>query len=368
MDKKPIKLDGYTEKGKKMTNDILYKIRKLHGRLNEMVESQKSHTKYKAFFDKNPQTVFLVMTPEHRNIGDLAIAYAEVQFLNRLGIKYIELTDNKCKQMRNSHQLNALDGFPIIVNGGGNLGTLWPKVENIQRDIIKANPHSPILFMPNTIYYEKTDLGQKEFEKSKHIYNAHQNLFLYAREKQSYDVMKQVYKNVKLMPDIVLWLQPYYTEKKRRGCLLCLRNDIEKTLTEVNQEYIETVCKELFDGDVNYTDMIAAKPVNPSHREAEIFKKFDQFSSAQLVITDRLHGMVFCAITGTPCLVINSLSPKVKGCYEWIKELPYIRFVDDLKNLKEEFKEISQRQFQYDNSNLKIYYEELGNDIMQLIK
>ena len=57
---------------------------------------------------------------------------------------------------------------------------------------------------------------------------------------------------------------------------------------------------------------------------------FDKFFGARVVITDRLHGMVFCAITKTPCIVTKSLDHKVTGTYEWIKDLNYIKLVDNL--------------------------------------
>ena len=53
--------------------------------------------------------------------------------------------------------------------------------------------------------------------------------------------------------------------------------------------------------------------VSVEKREEELKRKFNEFKSAKLVVTDRLHGMVFAAITGTNCIVINSKSPKNEG-------------------------------------------------------
>ena len=57
--------------------------------------------------------------------------------------------------------------------------------------------------------------------------------------------------------------------------------------------------------------------------------KWEEFKHARLVITDRLHGMIFSAITGTPCVALNNSNGKVGFEYEWLKNLPYIGFVDD---------------------------------------
>ena len=51
------------------------------------------------------------------------------------------------------------------------------------------------------------------------------------------------------------------------------------------------------------------------------------------MITDRLHGMIFAAITQTPCIVLDSLSHKLRGCYEWLKDLDYILFADSVDEI-----------------------------------
>lgn len=58
--------------------------------------------------------------------------------------------------------------------------------------------------------------------------------------------------------------------------------------------------------------------------------KFKDFQKSKLVITDRLHGMVFCAISGTPCIAFSNYNHKVKGTYDWIKDLDYIKYVDNI--------------------------------------
>lgn len=114
--------------------------------------------------------------------------------------------------------------------------------------------------------------------------------------------------------------------------------------------------------------MVETNRVSPSEREEALERKFAQFSSAKLVITDRLHGMIFCAITGTPCIVVDSKSPKLRGCYEWIKHLDYIRFADDVSQITKEFHQIPEGEHHYDNSHLMHYYDELADDIKTIIQ
>jgi pyruvyl transferase EpsI len=84
--------------------------------------------------------------------------------------------------------------------------------------------------------------------------------------------------------------------------------------------------------EFHYTDTVVPYVISYDMREYELEKKLDEFRSAKLVITDRLHGMIFAAITGTPCVALNNISKKVEGVYQWIKYLDYIKMaqtVDD---------------------------------------
>ena len=310
--------------------------------------------------------VFLLMTPEHGNIGDQAIAKAENKFLRDNGINYIEITSRTLSEMNWANQLDVFNGFPILINGGGNLGTLWMDVEKLQREIIQKNPKSNIFFLPNTIFYEDSVWGREELDKSVRIYNRHKHLTIYAREKTSYDFMKPIYRDVRLIPDMVLSLKKDSYNLERKGCLLCLRSDCEKTRTQEQEEVIRKQAKLLFGDQVADTDMIVKGGVAVSERENALNAKFAQFSGAELVITDRLHGMIFCAITGTPCIVFDSKSPKVRGCYEWIKHLDYIRFADKPEDIAEVYRAIPAGPHHYDNSHLTHYYQTLAEDIQNI--
>ena len=349
-----------------MAKDILYPLRRIHGKLHDANEKYKLRRAYKAEFKKNPNTVFLILTPEHGNLGDHAIAHAEIELLTRFGVNYIEITGRRLNEMKWANQLDAFNGFPILINGGGNLGTLWIGVEETQREIIQKNPRSMICILPNTIFYEDSEWGREELQNSIRIYNRHKRLTIYAREQASYDFMKPIYKDVRLVPDMVLSLKKDGYTFERKGCLLCFRGDCEKTRTPEQEDVIRQQAVLLFGDLVADTDMLKPGSVPAEQRKRALTEKFEQFTGAKLVITDRLHGMIFCAITGTPCIVIDSKSPKVRGCYEWIKHLDYIRFVDRPEDIIAEYREIPEGPHHYDNSHLAHYYQSLAEDIQNI--
>lgn len=326
--------------------------------------------KYKPIFKEhkqNPNMAFVVYTPIHENLGDHAIASAEMAILDELGILYTEISQPEIHKLKEFGLLRLFNNTKVFINGGGNLGTLWFDVEEAFRSIMIAAPKADILIFPSTIYYEDTDFGRKELEKSKKIYNNHQSLTLYARESISYEIMKNAYNNVKLVPDMVFYLNKCEKDVARNGAVLCLRKDLERILCEEDEIFIYKQLQQLFGDKITKTDMYAAHNIPIENRYKELTKKLEQFKGAKLVITDRLHCMIFCVITGTPCIVVNSKSPKVKGCYEWVKDLEYIKFADNLSDITDLYNSIPQKEFTYDNSKFIPLYESLKEDICKLM-
>lgn len=311
----------------------------------------------------HPRGVYLILTPEHGNLGDHALAYAEIHMLEQLGIPYFEITGKQLDRMFRLKLLKMLNGYPILFNGGGYLGTFWPEAEQCTREVIRSCPDSPMMVLPNTIYYPDTPEGRQDAQKSAEIYNSHKHLRLYAREKRSYETMSALYRNVKLVPDMVLSLDRMCGETRRSGCILSLRQDCEKTRTQADEAALRAAAGSIFGGHVTDLDMIKDQEILPKDREKALKEQFRRFGSAQLVITDRLHGMIFSALTETPCIVIDSKSPKVRGCYEWIRDLGYIRFADSPSEIPDIFKTMP-RQCSYSNAHLRQYYDMLKRDIV----
>lgn len=351
-----------------MSTDFLYPLRRIHGKWNEYQYFRKNFiVPFKQKKRQNGKCVFFVMTPEHTNMGDHAIALAVEQLLIKSNIDCVEITANQIQELSSNGFLGMLNKYPILINGGGNLGTLWFKVEQLIRDVIVKNPKSSVMILPSTVYYENTERGASALEGAKRIYNAHKHLTVYAREKISFDELDRSFENVKLAPDLALFLNKSDSVYEREGCMICLRGDHEKTISAEEETLLNNELIRLFGKNVKRSDTHAEQNVSKDQREEFLEKKLDEFRKVELVITDRLHGMLFCAITETPCVVLNSRSPKVKGCYEWIKHLDYIRFCDDVSDIAYVYASIPKQPHYYDNEKLWCYYQELCKDIQTIV-
>lgn len=309
--------------------------------------------------------ILITGVPRHGNIGDQAILCGEKDFLYDLnyGDNYIEVTYllSKLHTWLLNYIINKED--LILVHGGGFLGTLWIKEEKMCRKVIKTFKDNKIIIMPQTIYFEESKWGEKEKEISKRIYSNHPNLTVCLREKKSYMLSQELFKvkTVLLIPDMVLHLNYSQKDFDRNGCLLCIRRDKEKVLTDENENKIKQIVKKYFtEEEIRYTDTVVDYGIPQEESRNEVNKKIDEFAKSQLVITDRLHGMVLAAIAETPCIALGNCSGKVKGVYEWIKDLEYVEYVENLDNLDEAItKVMNSKNKKYNNEGIKKYYTEL---------
>ena len=176
--------------------------------------------------------------------------------------------------------------------------------------------------------------------------------------------MRNAYKNVSLVPDLVLMLNETEPITPRHGALLCLRQDVEGKLSKTNIQLVQELVASAYNDDVVMADNVLPYNVSPKRRYAELTAQFSRFRSAQIVITDRLHGMIFAAITGTNCIVLDSKSPKMDGTYQWLKHLSYIKQVKDITQIPLVLESFPLYPHFYNNNCYSHYYTNLKADLI----
>ena len=169
--------------------------------------------------------------------------------------------------------------------------------------------------------------------------------------------MKKYFPTVKciLVPDIVTILNTDIEKYDRKGILLCMRADREKSISDTDMDSIVQVLHDKFPNeDIQYTDTVIKKCISPQSREKEVGEKLNQFAKSKLVVTDRLHGMIFAAITGTPCIALSNSNGKVPAVYEWIKNNEYIIFIENCSKVSEVLSKINlDKKYTYDKERIK---------------
>ena len=308
----------------------------------------------------------------HNNIGDIAIGIAEKKFFERY---YPDIPKHFIyEQVYARHERKIArqihPGDVIVLRGGGSIGNTVQHEKHRER-IIKTYLDQLIISMPQTMCFPDTDKGHREAERARRVYSAHQKMLLVAREEQSFQDMKVLFpdKNIILTPDIVMSLNCCFPTERRDGSLLCFRNDWEKSVSNEQIFMIQKLCESLA-GNTQFTDMYAAKEFVPiEFRERVFLQKIEQFKRTSLVVTDRLHGMVFSAITGTPCVALPNYNHKVRETYRWLQQLPYIRFCETPEDAIRVIPELYRSGGgSYDSQFSEPYFEEIVNYINSYLK
>lgn len=323
----------------------------------------------KKLWKPGKKTAYFLGTPEHKNLGDSAIVIAQKHFLKHCGFK--EIVEITVKQLWDDGKcIGRLipKKSPIFLIGGGNMGNQWMPEEQLRRKIITDFSGHPMVSFPQTIYYTPDENGEAEAQKSVSIYNKEKNLTVVAREEMSYQIMRKLYPDISVLktPDIVLstTMETFgVVPQERRDVLLCMRNDAERSMTDDNRAQIEFALKQC-GLEYRYMDMYSDCPVTVENREKCVWEKMQEFTRAKLVITDRLHGMIFAAITGTPCIVFSNYNHKVRGTYEWIKYLPYIRYAESVEDVEMFLPELlAMENCKFDGTPLKPYFDTFAETI-----
>lgn len=313
------------------------------------------------------------LAADYGNLGDVAITYAQEQYLGQMFPGY-EIVDFPISQtIRNLKALKAVcsDDDIITIVGGGNMGDLYGDIELLRLMIVNAFPKNWIISFPQTIEYIDINKNSFLYNLSKRVYNKHKNLLMCARELVSYEKMKELYPhcNVCLVPDIVMTLDQRSDSIVRDNSIitLCVRNDKEKKKSALDEDLLKS---QLIEKGymLNLSDThIGKSGMSVQERENELQKIWNTFSESKLVITDRLHGMIFAYITGTPALVLPNSNFKVEKCYEWIKKCGYIKFIKEPTNerlLSLLSSEYSKEGFEKSHSFIR---SEMKNNIFKFI-
>lgn len=347
----------------------LYKVRDFY----RFPEEMKVINKIK----NNDDIVLLLGVSTFNNLGDHLISLASVEFIHDIypNKKIIEIPTQFYLSKKDELIKCVSSSTPIFIVGGGWMGNIWEDDEYRMQDMIKSFHNNKIIILPQTVFYDlDMDNAEKVLNSAIKTYECCKELTMFFREQMSYDFAKKhfgIIKHVKifLMPDIVLYYN-YSSNKEKNSTLIttCLRKDREQMQKLDINKLIKNYCKK---NDYNFstTDTVTKYSIPLWRRERVLLKKLNEFYNSTIIVTDRLHGMIFATLTKTKCIVFDNKTKKVSGVYKlWLAKNNQIVFLNDnitekklLENLEDllnfdEFNELW-------NEELKINFEQMKKQI-----
>lgn len=288
--------------------------------------------------------------PLHLNVGDLLIYAGTEQFFKdyqinvrlRRALQAFDLAEAQKYVNKNT---------TILCHGGGNFGDLYPSIQKMREDIVRAFPNNRVILLPQTAHFS----SEAEMKKSAAIFSAHPDLHLFSRDIKTFELMKAHFSlNVQLSPDMAHQLYGTLPQKDRSQTsgriLYFLRKDIEKSHIEAeiqstlpNLNDVKDWEDILLPSDMKFELWCSrfSKVANRLHlgfvknkinelwyqRAMEVIARCQAiFLSYDTVVTSRLHGHIFSCLLGLPNEVCDNSYGKNTGYYnQWTKAIDYAK-------------------------------------------
>ena len=316
---------------------------------------------------KDREKIIYALTPPPylKNIGDHAQVLAIRAWLDKhFGkLPVIEMDKDQGKYFSPALQWLVQPDDIIFLHSGGNLGDRGKWSEGLRREIIRSFPNNQVISLPQTIFFSDTAEGRAEKETSRRIYATHPNLTVIGRDPRSGELAAELFPQAKTfcMPDFVLSLPPRHSELRQDlpQILLCLRLDIESALTpEQRQEIGNSLPYQC-----TYYDTTLDKTIAIDRRKETLDETLNKFLAADVVVTDRYHGLIFTVLCQKPCIVLRTVDHKLTSAIHWFKDIPNVIFAESL----EEIPKLVELCLRADKSKTIDWSEAYFDEIPQLV-
>ncbi|HBI61972.1 MAG TPA: hypothetical protein DDY31_12305 [Lachnospiraceae bacterium] len=272
------------------------------------------------------------------NAGDNAIGLSILDFVRE------NISDDICCFMVSDFYHNIKNykrsigkDTVILLSGGGNLGISYLQYERVRETVCLLFPKNPVIIFPQTMDFGDltNSLNRRILKEAQRIYSKCSNLTICAREKQSYDWMRQYFpcNRILLLPDIVFrYRYDRMSFEKEKKVIFCFRTDGEKRVEDDTIVALKEFVRKsgYFPEWLDTCDKGLCFRSEDECREY-VNHKIDRLSAAKLVVTDRLHGMIFAYISGTPCIVFPNNNHKIRGVYQWISASEMVSMANHLE-------------------------------------
>jgi pyruvyl transferase EpsO len=241
------------------------------------------------------------------------------------------------------------------LHGGGNFGDLWRIHQDFRLDILRQYPNNKIIIFPQTVYYDSKQLLSEDAS----IMAKHKNLTVCARDRMSYDILKQHFSNnILLVPDMAFYMDmrewKKYIKPVIAGKLLFLRRTdqelnsnqqydtvpvnaevhdwptMEKTGISILLFKIAQVILRKIDGilSTNLNNTVSDCVYQKFLRKYYIRTGIGFLSAYSYVYTTRLHVAILSVLLGKGFAFFDNSYGKNRGLYEtWMQDVDGIKFI-----------------------------------------
>ena len=284
--------------------------------------------------------------PTHTNIGDSAIYAGEMAVLDRIvggPASHVSTLRSDTRYLREIPRKTVL-----LLHGGGNFGDIWLPYQRYREAVLKQCSDHKIIQLAQSLHFR----DEKNRDTTARAIAAHPNFTLLVRDRRSLALARAHFEcETHLCPDMAYGLQPVAVPDVpvRHRTLCLMREDVER------KDDLDLVAfkdfGELDDWPVHSDPLslparvafrlatnVAQGPMSMKIRE-RAFRRYANWmtgrglrflSSAERVVTDRLHGHILCSLLGKPHVALDNSYGKISTFIDaWPKD-PFTWTASDL--------------------------------------
>ncbi len=305
----------------------------------------------------NDAHIILLDYPNYSNVGDSLIWLGEIAYLKIRGLKVNYVCDTENYNKNNIRKIINKNSI-ILMNGGGNFGTLWEKVHQFRLKVIQDFPSIKIIQLPQTAYFDE----EEKIKEIADVIRQHGNYTFLARSKKTYDFANEhLDAELHICPDMAFFIggiSPDLNPKHDRFILS--RADLEKfsdALSDkaqfnqnLNYEIADWMNASKYERFLHRLEMHSGwlrKIVDPNNllllclwnhlSRVRMKRGIKLLSSGRVVMTDRLHAHILSILIGKPHVIADNSYGKISDFYQtWTFKNTKSVLVSDLSRLHSE--------------------------------
>lgn len=305
--------------------------------------------------------------PNYANVGDSLIWLGEVAYLSSRKISPAYVCD------RANYESGYLSGTMqdrgvILLQGGGNFGSLWTHIHDFRLQVLRDFPRVPVIQLPQSLHFENEEV----LEQTRQVISRHHDFTLLTRDQPSYDFALEHFDcKVFLCPDMAFFIGPINSSRKPGFDRFILsRTDHEKVANWLDgasslvkgstmdcADWLDQWPLERILNRIQQQTEYAQTVLDPSHQmllrlwqslaKARLYRGRTLLERGRVVISDRLHVHILSILLDKPHILIDNSYGKLSNFHEaWTKPYAGVRFVEDFKSALEVASEFDDRQEQ----------------------
>ncbi len=283
----------------------------------------------RALIDPSRPVVY-VDYPFHTNIGDLLIHQGAEAFLASHGCRTVLSVAVETEAML---ERGVPEDATIVLHGGGNLGDLYPRHQELRDRVIAKFPRHRIVLLPQSVHFSKPEAAAA----CGALWSRHPDLHIGLRDHRSIATLApHLNRPPLLLPDMAHALFPGIIDARAgSGTLVLRRQDIEGVSGDRNAfdwDTLLTGADQRIMGLMRRAHRAAAQGLPlPStwmwncfrnHLVTRAMRHVGQFAT---VDTDRLHGMLAALLLGRPVTARDNSTGKLSAYHAaWLAPMPSV--------------------------------------------